>query len=126
MAKVIETLNIQINNFKELLAESEAENQRQDHQNNILKGELRRMEKNQARDEELKNMEYLKNVIYQFVTDKSGEKKVQLIKVIDMMLKLSASEKEQFEKFARGEFEEEEEETSSSAWGGYMPRWSNF
>ena len=64
MAKVIETLNIQINNFKELLAESEAENQRQDHQNNILKGELRRMEKNQARDEQLKNMEYLKNVIY--------------------------------------------------------------
>jgi len=125
--KVIETLNIQIKHFKELLGESEAENQRQDHQNNILKTELRKMEKNQARDEELKNMEYLKNVIYQFITDKSGEKKIQLLKVIDTMLKLSPAEKEQLEKFARGEFEESDDDsTNAAAWGGYMPRWSNF
>ena len=106
------------------MRDTEATNERMDHQNQVLKNEVRKLEKNQERERSILNLEYLKNVIYEFITGQPGDKRLQLIMVIDTMLKLSPEEKENLEKIARGETEQETEEASKS-WS-YIPRWGSF
>merc|ERR1712176_934151 len=89
----IDDFRAQIKNINLLLKESEAENQRLDHQTNILKDEVRRYQKNQERQEDIHNLEYLKNVIVKFIKSEPGDEKKQLIPVIHMMLKLNPDEK---------------------------------
>ena len=57
MLKITNTLSFQ------LLNDSEATIMRLTEQAKILKEEIRRMERNQKREEETSNMEYLKNIL---------------------------------------------------------------
>jgi len=48
----------------QLLNESEATVLRLTEQASVLKGEIRRLERNQERENAISNMEYLKNIVY--------------------------------------------------------------
>ena len=51
-----------------------------------------RLERNQARESSIANMEYLKNVVFKFLTFSSVEERSQLLPVLSTMLKLSPHE----------------------------------
>jgi len=50
--------------LSQLLNESEATVLRLTEQASVLKGEIRRLERNQERENAISNMEYLKNIVY--------------------------------------------------------------
>ncbi|XP_059695577.1 GRIP and coiled-coil domain-containing protein 2 isoform X2 [Haemorhous mexicanus] len=79
--------------LNELLRESEATNAILMEQIKLLKNEIRRLERNQEREKSVANLEYLKNVLLQFIFLKSGSEKERLLPVIDTMLQLSPEEK---------------------------------
>eukprot|EP00041_Stephanoeca_diplocostata_P037645 m.1432170 g.1432170 ORF g.1432170 m.1432170 type:complete len:1150 (-) comp25077_c0_seq14:2850-6299(-) len=68
-----------ITHLATLLAESEGTVERMVEQSKVLKQEIRRHEKNSEREEDAKNLEYIKNVVYKFIT--AHEEKAQLIPV---------------------------------------------
>ncbi|KAI0235779.1 GRIP and coiled-coil domain-containing protein 2, partial [Lamellibrachia satsuma] len=76
----------------QLLNESEATVMRLTEQAKILKEEVRRQERNQQRETAVSNMEYLKNVVFKFLTLSAEDEKTQLIPVLTTMLRLSADE----------------------------------
>ena len=51
-----------------------------------------RLERNQEREKSISNMEYLKNVVFKFLTFTSQQEKAQLLPVLSTMLKLSQDE----------------------------------
>jgi len=113
--------NKKVDHLTELLRESEANASRLDEQTNVLKDEIRRMERNHNRDESLGNLEYLKNVIIQFLKVGSAEKG-HLIPVLSTMLKLTAQEKEFLQEYTKAELEE----TSQSGWSSYVYSWTSL
>ena len=78
--------------MNELLNESELNNARLTDQINLLKEEIRRLERNQEREKSISNMEYLKNVVYKFLTFTSTQERAQLLPVLSTMLRLSQEE----------------------------------
>nr|XP_032627867.1 GRIP and coiled-coil domain-containing protein 2 isoform X3 [Chelonoidis abingdonii] len=76
-----------------LLHESEATNAILMEQIKLLKSEVRRLERNQEREKSVANLEYLKNVLLQFIFLKSGSERERLLPVMDTMLQLSPEEK---------------------------------
>jgi len=65
----------------QLLNESEATVLRLTEQAGVLKGEIRRLERNQERENAISNMEYLKNIVY-----KVCRSKVELFHALDFRL----------------------------------------
>ena len=57
-------------------------------QTGLLKTEIRRLEKNQERKDNIHNLEYLKNVILKFMTLQPGTEKTGLIPVLETMLQV--------------------------------------
>eukprot|EP00117_Sycon_ciliatum_P019653 scpid8038/ scgid1387/ GRIP and coiled-coil domain-containing protein 2; 185 kDa Golgi coiled-coil protein len=95
------SLKRQVQHVTDLLNESEANSQLLTQQVAILKEEIRRLERNEARREEVANFEYLKNVVIKFLSsDGKGQK--DLIPVLDTLLKLSPQEKLFIEKASSG------------------------
>uniref|UniRef100_A0A663LR98 GRIP and coiled-coil domain containing 2 n=1 Tax=Athene cunicularia TaxID=194338 RepID=A0A663LR98_ATHCN len=88
--------------LNELLRESEATNAILMEQIKLLKNEIRRLERNQEREKSVANLEYLKNVLLQFIFLKSGSEKERLLPVIDTMLQLSPEEKGKLVAIAQG------------------------
>ncbi|ELW72168.1 GRIP and coiled-coil domain-containing protein 2 [Tupaia chinensis] len=76
-----------------LLRETEATNAILMEQIKLLKSEIRRLERNQEREKSVANLEYLKNVMLQFIFLKPGSERERLLPVIDTMLQLSPEEK---------------------------------
>ena len=70
------------------MRESEATNARFSEQTGLLKNEIRRLEKNQERKENIHNLEYLKNVVFKFITLQPGTEKTGLIPVLETMLQV--------------------------------------
>uniref|UniRef100_A0A8B9HF64 GRIP domain-containing protein n=1 Tax=Astyanax mexicanus TaxID=7994 RepID=A0A8B9HF64_ASTMX len=68
----------------------------------LLKSELRRLERNQEREKSVANLEYLKNVLLQFIFLRSGSEKQALLPVIHTMLQLSPEEKSKLAAIAQG------------------------
>ena len=68
----------------------------------LLKSEIRRLERNQERKKSVANLEYLKNVLLQFIFLKSGSERERLLPVIDTMLQLSPEEKGKLIAIAQG------------------------
>lgn len=68
----------------------------------LLKSEIRRLERNQEREKSVANLEYLKNVLLQFIFLKSGSERESLLPVIDTMLQLSPEEKGKLVAIAQG------------------------
>lgn len=83
---------LQLDHLNELLNESELNNARLNDQINLLKEEIRRLERNQEREKSISNMEYLKNVVYKFLTLSTAQEKSQLLPVLTTMLKLNQEE----------------------------------
>ncbi|KFO73953.1 GRIP and coiled-coil domain-containing protein 2, partial [Cuculus canorus] len=109
--------------LNELLRESEATNAILMEQIKLLKNEVRRLERNQEREKSVANLEYLKNVLLQFIFLKSGSEKERLLPVIDTMLQLSPEEKGKLVAIAQGE---EESTSRPSGWTSYLHSWSGL
>ncbi|XP_069733420.1 GRIP and coiled-coil domain-containing protein 2 isoform X1 [Phaenicophaeus curvirostris] len=109
--------------LNELLRESEATNAILMEQIKLLKNEVRRLERNQEREKSVANLEYLKNVLLQFIFLKSGSEKERLLPVIDTMLQLSPEEKGKLVAIAQGE---EESTSRPSGWASYLHSWSGL
>lgn len=92
---------MQLDHLSELLNESELNNNRLSEQINLLKEEIRRLERNQEREKSISNMEYLKNVVYKFITLSTPQEKSQLLPVLTTMLKLSQEEQQTIMNFAK-------------------------
>uniref|UniRef100_A0A669QW98 GRIP and coiled-coil domain containing 2 n=1 Tax=Phasianus colchicus TaxID=9054 RepID=A0A669QW98_PHACC len=109
--------------LNELLRESEATNAILMEQIKLLKSEIRRLERNQEREKSVANLEYLKNVLLQFIFLKSGSERERLLPVIDTMLQLSPEEKGKLVAIAQGE---EESSSRPSGWASYLHSWSGL
>ncbi|CAF92407.1 unnamed protein product, partial [Tetraodon nigroviridis] len=70
----------------------------------LLKSELRRLERNQEREKSVANLEYLKNVLLQFIFLRSGSERQALLPVIHTMLQLSPEEKSKLAAIAQGTY----------------------
>ena len=68
------------------------------------------------------NLEYLKNIIFKFITLSPGTERVGLIPVLDTMLQLEQKEKDQLVELAG----QDQEQTTNQGWGSYMPRWGGL
>jgi GRIP and coiled-coil domain-containing protein 2 len=90
----ISKLKIKLDHLTELLNESELNNLRLHEQINVLKEEIRRLERNQEREKSISNLEYLKNIVYKYLTFQSAQEKQQLLPVLCTILKLSQEEEE--------------------------------
>nr|XP_019609470.1 PREDICTED: GRIP and coiled-coil domain-containing protein 2 [Rhinolophus sinicus] len=85
-----------------LLRETEATNAILMEQIKLLKSEIRRLERNHEREKSVANLEYLKNVLLQFIFLKPGSERERLLPVIDTMLQLSPEEKGKLAAIAQG------------------------
>lgn len=63
---------------------------------------MRRLERNQEREKSVANLEYLKNVLLQFIFLRAGSEKQALLPVIHTMLQLSPEEKSKLSAIAHG------------------------
>ncbi|XP_037383304.1 GRIP and coiled-coil domain-containing protein 2 [Talpa occidentalis] len=106
-----------------LLRETEATNAILMEQIKLLKSEIRRLERNQEREKSVANLEYLKNVLLQFIFLKPGSERERLLPVIDTMLQLNPEEKGKLAAIAQGE---EENASRSSGWASYLHSWSGL
>ncbi|KAK6061075.1 GRIP domain protein [Cooperia oncophora] len=92
---------------RELLSDAEATNATLVAQSQLLKEEIRRLERNEERVSHIENSEYLKNVIIKFLCPErvSGERS-QLVPILTTMLRLSPEETERLTRIAAqdGEF----------------------
>lgn len=70
-----------------------------------MKSELRRLERNQEREKSVANLEYLKNVLLQFIFLQSGSERQALLPVIHTMLQLSPEEKNKLAAIAQGKLQ---------------------
>ncbi|KAK5598425.1 GRIP and coiled-coil domain-containing protein 2 [Crenichthys baileyi] len=90
----------------------------------LLKSEVRRLERNQEREKSVANLEYLKNVLLQFIFLRSGSERQALLPVIHTMLQLSPEEKSKLAAIAQGE--EEGTGSRGSGWTSYLHSWSGI
>ncbi|XP_054963449.1 ranBP2-like and GRIP domain-containing protein 4 isoform X3 [Pan paniscus] len=88
-----------------LLRETEAASAVLMEQIKLLKSEIRRLERNQEREKSAANLEYLKNVLLQFIFLKPGSERQRLLPVINTMLQLSPEEKGKLAAVAQDEEE---------------------
>ncbi|XP_020325588.2 GRIP and coiled-coil domain-containing protein 2 isoform X2 [Oncorhynchus kisutch] len=107
-----------------LLHETEATNAVLMEQVNLLKSEVRRLERNHEREKSVANLEYLKNVLLQFIFLQSGSERRALLPVIHTMLQLSPEEKNKLAAIAMGE--EEVGGAKGSGWTSYLHSWSGI
>ncbi|XP_072542542.1 GRIP and coiled-coil domain-containing protein 2 [Salminus brasiliensis] len=124
LSQKLNTVSRSMEHMNSLLHESEATNAILMEQNNLLKSELRRLERNQEREKSVANLEYLKNVLLQFIFLRSGSEKQALLPVIHTMLQLSPEEKNKLAAIAQGE--EEAAPFGGSGWTSYLHSWSGI
>lgn len=117
-AQQMQKLNAKFEHANSVLHETEAANARLTEQTGLLKNEIRRLEKNQDRQMNIHNMEYLKNVIFKFITLAPGTERIGLIPVLDTMLQLDKPEKDTLVEIAGVE-----QDQAHAGWGSYIPRW---
>lgn len=115
-----------LQHLTEVLNESEASNIRLTEQTRVLKDEIRRLERNQERQQHAENLEYLKNIVLKFLTLSKGEERERLIPVLTMMLRLSPEERTQLATSTDGELSDKSDVERSSTWENYLPRWSGL
>uniref|UniRef100_A0A8C2ID23 GRIP domain-containing protein n=1 Tax=Cyprinus carpio TaxID=7962 RepID=A0A8C2ID23_CYPCA len=113
-----------VEHLNSLLHETEATNAVLMEQIRLLKSEVRRLERNQEREKSVANLEYLKNVLLQFIFLRSGSERQALLPVIHTMLQLSPEEKSKLAAIAQGE--EESAGSQGSGWTSYLHSWSGI
>ncbi|XP_052004956.1 GRIP and coiled-coil domain-containing protein 2 [Xyrauchen texanus] len=121
----LNTATRSMEHLNSLLHETEATNAVLMEQITLLKSELRRLERNQEREKSVANLEYLKNVLLQFIFLRSGSERQALLPVIHTMLQLSPEEKSKLAAIAQGE-EESSAGSRGSGWTSYLHSWSGI
>ncbi|XP_033867955.3 GRIP and coiled-coil domain-containing protein 2-like [Acipenser ruthenus] len=125
LAQELNTATKSIEHMNGLLHDTEATNAILMEQITLLKSEVRRLERNQEREKSVANLEYLKNVLLQFIFLKSGSERQALLPVIHTMLQLSPEERSKLSAIAQGE-EEAAVASRSSGWTSYLHSWSGI
>ncbi|XP_051762691.1 GRIP and coiled-coil domain-containing protein 2 isoform X4 [Ctenopharyngodon idella] len=113
-----------VEHLSSLLHETEATNAVLTEQITLLKSEVRRLERNHEREKSVANLEYLKNVLLQFIFLRSGSERQALLPVIHTMLQLSPEEKSRLTAIAQGE--EQSAVSRGSGWTSYLHSWSGI
>eukprot|EP01134_Creolimax_fragrantissima_P008330 CFRG8330T1 len=85
-----------ITHLRELVSELEAHGMRMEQQQDLLKEEIRRLERNQARHESF-NLEYLKQVLFSFLEAQEEKTRKPFLQVFAQMLKFSPEEMEKLQ-----------------------------
>ncbi|KAL0963550.1 hypothetical protein UPYG_G00307830 [Umbra pygmaea] len=124
LSQNLATAKRSMEHMNSLLHETEATNAVLMEQVNLLKSEVRRLERNHEREKSVANLEYLKNVLLQFIFLRSGSERQALLPVIHTMLQLSPEEKNKLAAIAMGE--EEVGGARVSGWGSYLHSWSGI
>ncbi|GAB0088922.1 hypothetical protein DMENIID0001_033860 [Sergentomyia squamirostris] len=106
-----------IKHLTALLAEAEQDLAKLSQLNEMLKEEVRRQQRSLERETHMHNSEYLKNVVFKFLTLNSGDEKAHLVPVLNTILKLSPDETQKLQSVARG--------GEGLGWGSFLPIWSN-
>nr|DBA33256.1 TPA: hypothetical protein GDO54_000969 [Pyxicephalus adspersus] len=123
LTEKLNTASKSVDHLSGLLHETEATNAMLMEQITLLKNEIRRLERNQEREKSVANLEYLKNVLLQFIFLKAGSERQRLLPVIDTMLQLSPEEKGKLHSIAQGE---EESASRPAGWASYLHSWSGL
>ncbi|KAG9492512.1 hypothetical protein GDO78_000811 [Eleutherodactylus coqui] len=123
LTEKLNTTSKSVDHLSGLLHETEATNAMLMEQVTLLKNEIRRLERNQEREKSVANLEYLKNVLLQFIFLKAGSERQRLLPVIDTMLQLSPEEKAKLFSIAQGE---EESAARPAGWASYLHSWSGL
>ncbi|XP_044221228.1 GRIP and coiled-coil domain-containing protein 2 [Thunnus albacares] len=124
LSQKLNTATRSMEHMNTLLHETEATNAVLMEQITLLKSEVRRLERNQEREKSVANLEYLKNVLLQFIFLQSGSERQALLPVIHTMLQLSPEEKSKLAAIAQGE--EEAAGSRGSGWTSYLHSWSGI
>uniref|UniRef100_A0A8C4DGR9 GRIP and coiled-coil domain containing 2 n=1 Tax=Dicentrarchus labrax TaxID=13489 RepID=A0A8C4DGR9_DICLA len=124
LSQKLSTATRSMEHMNSLLHETEATNAVLMEQITLLKSEVRRLERNQEREKSVANLEYLKNVLLQFIFLQSGSERQALLPVIHTMLQLSPEEKSKLAAIAQGG--EEGSGTRGSGWSSYLHSWSGI
>ncbi|XP_053679399.1 GRIP and coiled-coil domain-containing protein 2 [Anopheles nili] len=85
-----------------LLAEAEQDLAKLTQLNELLKEEVRRQQRSIEREAHVHNSEYLKNVIFKFITLNNGDERSRLVPVLNTILKLSPEETQKLQNVANG------------------------
>ncbi|XP_056320644.1 GRIP and coiled-coil domain-containing protein 2 [Danio aesculapii] len=122
----LSTASRSVEHLSSLLHETEATNAVLMEQITLLKSELRRLERNEQRERSVANLEYLKNVLLQFIFLRAGTERQALLPVIHTLLQLSPDEKNKLAAIAQGGGEEESAGSRGSGWSSYLHSWSGI
>ncbi|KAL3281102.1 hypothetical protein HHI36_004326 [Cryptolaemus montrouzieri] len=121
----IGTLKRQINeqesklkHLTELLADTEQDLAKHVQMNKVLKEEIRRQQRAVEREKHAENLEYLKNVMFKFITSNNGDERNRLVPVLNTILKLSPEETQKLNMVAKGD-------PGLKAWSSYLGMWSS-
>uniref|UniRef100_A0A1B6DFM6 GRIP domain-containing protein n=1 Tax=Clastoptera arizonana TaxID=38151 RepID=A0A1B6DFM6_9HEMI len=101
-----------------LLSESEQDAARNKELITCLKKEISRLERCIKMQPHAQNTEYLKNIVFKFVTLDHGDDRLRLVPVISTLLQLSPEETQSLTAAAKGE-----PEATNGSWGSYLPIW---
>ncbi|XP_075708786.1 GRIP and coiled-coil domain-containing protein 2 [Rhinoderma darwinii] len=123
LTEQLSTTSKSVEHLSGLLHETEATNAMLMEQITLFKSEIRRLERNQEREKSVANLEYLKNVLLQFIFLKAGSERQRLLPVMDTMLQLSPEEKGKLFAIAQGE---EESASQPAGWASYLHSWSGL
>ncbi|XP_029558501.1 GRIP and coiled-coil domain-containing protein 2-like [Salmo trutta] len=124
LSQKLTTATRSMEHMNRLLHETEATNAVLMEQVTLLKSEVRRLERNHEREKSVANLEYLKNVLLQFIFLRSGSERQALLPVMHTMLQLSPEEKNKLAAIAMGE--EEVGGAKGSGWTSYLHSWSGI
>lgn len=116
MKKQINEQESKIMYLTELLADTEQDLAKHVQMNKVLKEEIRRQQRAVEREKHAENLEYLKNIVFKFVTLNSGDERTRLVPVLNTILKLSPEETQKLNLVAKGD-------PGFKAWS-YLPGWS--
>lgn len=103
-----------------LLADAESDSARLAQLNEVLKEEIKRLQRSLEREKHAQNSEYLKNVIIKFVSLHNVDEKVRLVPVLTTILKLSPDEENTLLNYAKGTTE-----NVNQSWGINLGLWSS-
>ncbi|XP_017776721.1 PREDICTED: GRIP and coiled-coil domain-containing protein 2 [Nicrophorus vespilloides] len=97
-----------------LLADTEQDLAKHVQMNKVLKEEIRRQQRSVEREKHAENLEYMKNVVFKFITLSNGDERQRLVPVLNTILKLSPDETQKLNMVARND----------KSWSNYLPIWS--
>lgn len=109
---------VRLRHLSALLSEAEQDAARKEQLINFLKKEIGRLERCIEREPHAQNTEYLKNIVFKFVTLDTGDDRLRLVPVMTTLLQLSPEESQKLTVVARGEAE-----NSGGSWGSYFSSW---